>query len=306
MRTKSLQNWIKACLVGMAVVALSSAALSSTSEQGDPQKVHVILDIDWTSTYSIYKNESGFFDSKAFQIGSETYRVTDHLGEVLSALITKHPDVSVSFFSGGERNRNEKILTKIILPDGRTAADIAHFVFSRSDLTAVSQDPTLGFENRFKKDIQRLIPEIDPQLTILIDDKPGFAVPPIQSVSSLGRTSFQTEFFPDRAGDEFSPRSAQMWWVERNKALVWLGALDFALEENRKTPGSFADQMVQTWQQMGIDDESRLNSPRVRELLMRGQSLVTVNQAQRVLLKPRRSNEALTIWQCRHVLMEAL
>ena len=98
----------------------------------------------------------------------EYYRASDHAAWLIESLIVQ-PDVRVSFFSGGERERNRHLLRSIRLSDGRTALDIATHTFHREDLTPVSSNSALPFHEVFKKRLRGLIRDFDPTRTILVD-----------------------------------------------------------------------------------------------------------------------------------------
>jgi hypothetical protein len=86
-----------------------------------------------------------------------SYRILDGAPELLQSLADR-PNVRISFFSLGPAGRNEEILKKIILPDGRSAWDIAHLVLSDEDATPDGE-----------KDLSKINP--DTSRVLIVEDK---------------------------------------------------------------------------------------------------------------------------------------
>jgi hypothetical protein len=86
-----------------------------------------------------------------------SYRVLDGATELLQSLANR-PNVRISFFSLGPRLRNEAVLKKVILPDGRSAWDIAHKVLSDHDATSHGE-----------KDLTKINPDLS--RVLIVDDK---------------------------------------------------------------------------------------------------------------------------------------
>ena len=86
------------------------------------------------------------------------YRVLDGAAEFLQARVDQ-PGVRVSIFSRGGAERNEALLKKLILPDGRRAWDVVHFVFSDIDTTS-----------DFKKDLAKV--NSDTSRVLIVEDNP--------------------------------------------------------------------------------------------------------------------------------------
>jgi NLI interacting factor-like phosphatase len=91
-----------------------------------------------------------------------SYRVLDGAPELLQSLANR-PGVRISFFSLGPAGRNEEVLKKIILPDGRSAWDIAHIVLSDRDATPDGE-----------KDLSKFNP--DTSRVLIVDDKPDSTI----------------------------------------------------------------------------------------------------------------------------------
>ncbi|MEK2690822.1 hypothetical protein AAAA73_17155 [Bdellovibrio sp. GT3] len=210
--------------------------------------IDVVLDIDWTTFYTIKPEDKNQMDPKAIQIAGKTYRPTEHLGEVLEKLLAL-PDIRISFFSGGETTRNEALLKAFKLPSGRSAFDISYKVLSKHDLTVVSEDQSLGFADRYKKNLEGILPGATMERTILIDDQIKFAVAPWKAVDSLGHLEFQSKFDPEKVGQFEHPATVEQWQTEKDKALMWLALIEEALNTSRKLHTPFSTAVTEIWAQ---------------------------------------------------------
>lgn len=118
----------------LLMIFLGQPALATT--------YHLILDIDWTTFYSVESDaEARKRDPQVRTVEGQSYRYTDALPEVIEALLLKHPDLKISFFSGGERSRNEALLSQVHLSDGRSLRDIAYRIFSKEHLLTIPRPP---------------------------------------------------------------------------------------------------------------------------------------------------------------------
>ncbi|WP_415063357.1 hypothetical protein [Bdellovibrio sp.] len=206
--------------------------------------IDIVFDIDWTTFYSVEASQK---DDKTLLVEGKLYRPTDHLGEVIQTLLQRHPEIRVSFFSGGERSRNETLLKQVFLPDGRSLKDIAYKILSKEHLTVLSQDETLHFSKRNKKVLDAHIPDWNPRRTILIDDQPEFARPPLKAVASLGLFNFLKGFDPALVEQKYFPPSEGEWHIERKKALLWLRMIEASLQEADRSGKDFSDVTETTW-----------------------------------------------------------
>lgn len=251
-----MKFWLAALFL---IVSFQSAAFAKAAEHID-----LILDIDWTTFYTINPQDSEQRDDKSVEIEGKIYRPTDYLSEMIETLLIKYPRVRISFFSGGEKSRNEALLATQTLSDGRTLKDIAFRLLSKEDLTQVSQDETLKFVGRYKKVLDGKIPDWSPADTILIDDQPGFAKHPLHAVDSLGRQTFQVQFNPQHVGQQYYPNYVAEWRTDRNKALIWLAMIDLALTESQKNNRDFSVVLQEIWPRHAQDS---LLIPRGKRLL---------------------------------------
>ncbi|UOF01270.1 hypothetical protein [Bdellovibrio reynosensis] len=238
---------IKACfsfLISALLITMASVAFASPTAPID-----IVFDIDWTTFYTAHPDKPNQGDDKVIIVEGKAYRPTDHLGEVLEK-ISSRPDVRISFFSGGERSRNETLLKAFKLPSGRSAYDIAYKVLSKENLTTVSEDASLGFSERYKKSMAGILPGATAERTILVDDQVNFSVKPWKAVASLGVFNFQKEFDASKANEAYFPKSKEEWRAERDKALMWQALLEEALSSsNAHKKQSFAQIAEDLWAQ---------------------------------------------------------
>lgn len=230
-------------LISVMLLTFGTVVLASPAAPID-----IVFDIDWTTFYTVHPDKPNQADDKAIIVEGKAYRPTDHLGEVLEKL-SQRPEVRISFFSGGERSRNETLLKAFKLPSGRSAYDIAYKVLSKENLTTVSEDASLGFSERYKKSMAGILPGATAERTILVDDQVNFAVKPWKAVASLGVFNFQKEFDPSNAREAYFPKDKEQWLAERDKALMWQALLEEALSSNALKKQSFAQVAEDLWSQ---------------------------------------------------------
>lgn len=199
-------------------------------------------------------------DEKVVQVEGKYYRATDHIEEVLRRLL-KYPDVKISFFSGGEKSRNLLLLRSLKIDQNRTAEDIADHIFNRDDLTVISEDKNLRFEERNKKEVEKLIPDFDPKNAILIDDKPRFVNEGVSAVSSFGTTTFTKNFDQSRVDVLHFPKSRNFWQQERDKALLWMNMIDQAM--SRPAGQSFSQWLQKIW----ANRKAKMDSLQTKKIL---------------------------------------
>jgi hypothetical protein len=226
----------------MLILLFCLTSLQSFAQNSKP--IDVVFDIDWTTFYSI---EEPLRDGQTVAVEGKFYRPTDYLPETIEWLLKTHPEVRISFFSGGEKSRNETLLGKVHLSDGRSLRDIAHQIFSKQDLYIASTDSKLSFSERYKKDLATFITDNTADRMILIDDQVNFAKPPLKAVPSLGLYNFQPSFDSSKAGKDYFPPTEKAWSLERNKALLWAAALDSALNESASGKISFESAVQNSW-----------------------------------------------------------
>lgn len=190
----------------------------SAARAGEP--IDYVFDLDWTLFYVLPK-DSPVRDQHTYFFGDEGYRVADYAVEVLTD-IANWPDARISFFSGGLPERNEALLKALQIPGHGTAWDLAYKVLNKDDLTRVSNDESLKFSKRFKKDLQKISPNLN--RVALADDTPTFVLPG-QDANQLWvpTYSFYSRFENVPAEKaQYDPADEAAWLSERRKMLqIW-------------------------------------------------------------------------------------
>ncbi len=136
---------------------------------GDPLHEHSGTAIE--ATYErpdINKDGSpvlNFDGNRKTTLVTEKFRLYAGFVELLQEL-KRHRSVRVSFFSAGSTIRLLTFLTKIKLPDGRSASEIVYRTLGEEDLTRVGN---VGrFREMFRKDLRKVSPDL--QNVIMLDD----------------------------------------------------------------------------------------------------------------------------------------
>ncbi len=224
-----------------------SCANVTRNPQSEPMQndLHVVFDIDWTLV-SNYESEvsklSKVAEEKVLYIEGKPYIVRDHTIELIESLLAKN--INISFFSGGTKSRNDELLSKIILSDGRSLKDIAYKVKSFEDLTTVPGVPeTAKFQERFKKDLLKITDDL--RNVIIIDDAFNFFVNEEQKKNRLflGPTY---KYFEEFAGignlsGEYIPKSYDEWLFDRDKFKIIENLINEALLYKKSKQISFVD-----------------------------------------------------------------
>lgn len=194
--------------------------------------IHIVFDIDWTLVSEVEKSSIPISKSNLVEVDGKFYRIKDWSREMLTEL-SKRPDVKISFFSGGGRDRNIDLLSKISLMDGskRSFLDISHKVLSFDDLTEIPVSLRKGerFSDRYKKDLRKL--GLKRGKTIIVEDNYRFAINEVQKKHFLwlGPTYNHYERFIDlplkiisEKESLFIPKTHDQWLLGRNKlAAIW-------------------------------------------------------------------------------------
>lgn len=190
---------------------------------------HVVFDLDWTLVYPLEAAPNPP-DPLAVQAAGKWYRYSDGAAESIQRLLER--GVKVSFFSGGDTTRNLELLRQLRLPNGTTAAQAAHKILNAEDLTRVSEDNTLKFPQRFKKDLRKITPDLD--RVVLIDDIKEFSLPGQErNMRWTGPTyNFSANYDESaaRINREWEAPSLEAWKQERSKITRAVAEIEAKLE----------------------------------------------------------------------------
>ena len=226
---KRLQNSLPRALLLGLVLNLTTALFGQTydivfdidkvllwRDYEKPEHVDVLREtVVWERSFPSRKGET-----------RETYYIDADLGPVIQKLLSI-PGVRVSFMSAHHGERAEKVFPHVLLPDGRSLAEVAYKILGYADITEdydLNQDAegSMGFfssKNGQKKDLLKIVgagpgatTEAALENTILIDDNPGNAMP--------GQERNMFPLLED---------------IPRRPLLVTLGVLETAINISRQT-----------------------------------------------------------------------
>lgn len=148
---------------GLELTAILSQPMKK-NETDDPNVRHIAFDIDWTMIGSSGGEKMIDIDKKMI--------VFPFIEEMIEQL-AKHPNVRISFYSGGPIERNLYVLKKLRAFESSSFYDIAHRVLSFHQLASVNPQGR-WFSERYKKDL-RLV-NSDLNRVVLVDDIDSFAM----------------------------------------------------------------------------------------------------------------------------------
>lgn len=203
--------------------------------------INIVFDID----YTIVQPATDPLDPDVIKIDDELYKVNSWTRDIIESL-SRHHNVRIYFFSGGKKERNEKLLKKIKTNSGRSLHEFTQDIFSYDDLHQVAEEGS--FSQRLKKNLIPLGLNLD--RTILIDDNANFAFKGQErNMLWLGKTYHHYEDFNKSFRDlgntkvlqEYIPTSFQQWFVARNKLKFVYELLDDAIVNEQLGRVDFLD-----------------------------------------------------------------
>ena len=202
---------------------------------------HIVFDIDWTIAAKL-ENESKF-SQRVISVGSEKYFIYEGLEEMIEELST-HPEVRISFFSGGSNSRNHQLLRSIKLSNGKSLEEISYKILNFEDLTVVKNASINdAFSNRYKKDLTKISNDLTN--LIMVDDTEHFVLDSNQEdhVLFLGPTYKHFEKYAEAKIESgpYIPKSYSEWSYAEKKLFLVKSALVNAIEQTDTTTISFSE-----------------------------------------------------------------
>lgn len=179
--------------------------------------INIVLDIDYTIVSPVEDLES----SEVITLDSgEKFRVNNYVKEFMEVM-NGYENVNIYFFSGGKKERNLELLSKIKTHSGQSFLDLALDVYSFNDLSQVSESGK--FAQKYKKDLKAI--GLNLNNTILIDDVPIFS-PESQKNNMLwtGEAYYHFEKYSDvisarnnpKFEKKYIPKSPNEWLRSKN------------------------------------------------------------------------------------------
>ena len=222
-------------------ISCQRTVIRSPASIQSERKISIVFDID----YTIVQPATDLNDSDVILIEGEHYKVNNWAREMIESL-SRHPNVEISFFSGGKKDRNQKLLREIKMNTGESFLNIAGNVYSYSDLHQVQEEGR--FSERLKKDLKIL--DFDLERTILIDDNSLFTHEgQDKNMLWLGKTYHHYEDFNKTYADignkkvlqEFIPENFQQWFLARNKLKFVHELIEDAIRSEKTSTVGFLD-----------------------------------------------------------------
>lgn len=211
--------------------------------------IDVVFDLDHTLITETPSENVVRDGRRVFQFGDHFYRLTDHTVEVLRA-VHGNPAYRISFYSGGERERNMAVLSwiyELVNADGRGSRRPFQ-VLSREDL---HRRPGVGddarFTQRYGKDLTRIHPSVDLRRAVLIDDAGAFAEPGQErNMLWLEKTYNDRPVYPHGMPEGPYEASSRAQWLREKHKLAWAyDLLEEAREASERTGRDFRDELAE-------------------------------------------------------------
>ncbi|MBC7742452.1 MAG: hypothetical protein H7061_09655 [Bdellovibrionaceae bacterium] len=196
----------------------------------------VVFDLDWTLVNKTTESMAARDKTGVIRIGLQPYRIS---AGAIQQLVRLHrdPRFRVSFYSGGNSNRNNELIAVIYQEIQKYDATFkTHLILNQEDLVEIEGVPASApFSERFKKNLLKVNSNLN--RVFLIDDIANYTLPgQEENVLWLGRTYEDTASFADaiaraRKADEktrpYYPTTEQEW---RNDKLKIVSAVDIIFE----------------------------------------------------------------------------
>ncbi|MDC1175552.1 hypothetical protein OAT67_09145, partial [Bacteriovoracaceae bacterium] len=209
--------WISIYLLLFLFASCNQDSVRQNARVPSSSKVYdIVFDLDWTLIYKLTddikvpKSEQHklfFFENERFIIADEGLSVLDEMA--------KRPDVRISFYKGGSKERSE-LWGEVELPSGKKIKDITYKSLSFDDLQKVPGIPEdEKFFKRFNKNLSWHFPDIEN--TLIIDDQVSVPDSQRKSLIFLEETYNWYPRFEDSKRARLDPTDPVRYKIERNK-----------------------------------------------------------------------------------------
>ncbi len=229
---------LKFLIVILIQLLVASCAFGGRAPASTGEASHLVLDIDWTIVTEIKDPLLKVTPaSRVIEVAGVRYFVNEGLEELIEQALS-YPDVKISFFSGGTRLRNNELLSKIKLKNGKSLKDISTFSFGKEDLVKNDEAlPDAKFAERLKKDLTLISKKI--KSIIMLDDTPNFVLNKFEqqsdSVLFIGKAFEYFNSFEEASGKsgEYVPKDFDEWLLNRKKLYILKEAFKESYEESK-------------------------------------------------------------------------
>ena len=204
---------------------------------------HIVFDIDWTIVAKVEANSN--FSQRVVNVGDEKYFIYDGVETMIEKLLD-HPEVRVSFFSGGSKERNHQLLKLIKLSNGKSLEDISYKILNYEDLNKIEKTSDNDtFAKRYKKDLKKISNDLTN--LVMVDDTEHFVLNVEQEdhVLTLGPTFKHFEKYSDAKIENgpYIPKSYSEWSYAEKKLILVDEALNEAIEQSDQSDIALSEAM---------------------------------------------------------------
>jgi hypothetical protein len=220
---------IVSCLLFLLILFGCATGRGPASIQDAQQ--HIVFDIDWTIVAET-ETPKLFPANRVINVDGKFYVIYEGLDSFIEKILNT-PQMKVSFYSGGAKSRNDDLLKKIKLKDGRSLYSIAYKILSKEDLVEMPNvTPDQKFSERFKKDLTKVSEDLEQVL--MFDDTNGFTLPgkarQQDQVFHIGMSYLPFRDYIDSSGSQgkYIPPSREAWELDRRR----LSILEEAFKES--------------------------------------------------------------------------
>ena len=219
---------------------------------------HIVFDIDWSIVSEIKKPTPYIIKNpRVIKVYETYYFINEGLEEFIEDILS-HPEIKVSFYSGGNSIRNNELLSKIKLKNGRSLSQIAYKVLSREDLVSVEAVSGAPFAERFKKDLTKISKNLE-QL-IMFDDNAKFTIENGEDQSRhvffIGKAFEYFDKFKDakNLSGEYIPKNYDEWLLDRKKLNILHAVFNESYDESVESDISLSEAMKKREELLNLKD----------------------------------------------------
>lgn len=223
---------------------------------------HIVFDIDWTLVAET-ETPNLFPKNRVINVEGKHYVLYDGVENFIQKILST-PQFKVSFFSGGNKSRNEELLKNIKLKDGRTFFEAAYKVLNKEDLVEMPNSTAeMKFAERFKKDLTKVSEDLDQIL--MFDDTPNFVMPGKarqgDQVFHIGMSYLPFRDFNDAVGSkgQYVPPSREAWLLDRNRMIILEQAFNESFKEWQNGSNLTLAQLMKQKEQLLRFDQHQWN-----------------------------------------------
>lgn len=228
--------------LGLSIFLTACIFFSANGHAYEKLPIDIVFDLDWTLIKISDEEMAKIEPENIIKHNEDYYRIADHAIDLLIEL-HQQPDVRVSFFSGGLKERNEFVIKHIYnLVNAKLGNSQfrPYKILSFGHLTTISENKNLRFFQRYKKNLDKFF---DLRSVLLIDDAPeAVFFEHIKNLLWTGRTyNDRPRYDLVNPADKYAAPSEAEWKREKNKLLDIKKIIFAAIQYSRAHSTYFVD-----------------------------------------------------------------